>query len=117
VAKEEQHISSLASSALGKEQKRFVLLHMPTGADETAAIQQLLAILGDIKRPQGVTLVMGSEDTAAMARIMKGVFAKQPAHKLSGCLIAFVGAPPDEQSVGEAVIPSGAQFRFIEYKP
>jgi len=116
VEKSRQHIGALASKVLGEHQQ-FVLLHMPAGSDVEAGANQLGGILGDIKRPKGVVLVIGSEDTTAIASIVKKGFATVARNSLAGCIVVFVGAMSEQQSVGEAVAKSGAQFRFVEFQP
>ena len=116
VEKNRQHIGALANKVLGDHQQ-FVLLHMPAGSDIKAGAKQLGGILGDINRPKGVVLVIGSEDTTAMASIVKKAFATVAHNRLAGCLVVFVGATSEQQSVGEAVTKTGAQFRFVEFHP
>jgi len=76
VEKARQHIAALAGKVLGEHEK-FVLLHLPAGTnDENAGAKQLAGILGDIHNPNGVVLVVGSEDTTAIANMVKKAFAR-----------------------------------------
>ena len=111
-----QHISALASKTLEAHQQ-FVLLHMPAGSDKKAGSQRLSGILGDIKHPGGVVLVIGSEDISTMATIIKQGFANVPPQRLAGCVVIYVGSALEQQAVGEVVAKSGAEFRFVEFQP
>ena len=110
-----QHISAVATKALDGQQ--FILLHMPSGSDEKAGSHQLAGILDDLKHPRGVVLVIGSEDTTAMANIIKGGFATVRRERLAGCVVIYVGLASERRSVGEVVAKSGAEFRFVEFQP
>jgi hypothetical protein len=116
VEKARQHISALATKALDGPQ-HYIVLHMPAGSDVKSGSEQLAGILDDIKRPLGLVLVIGSEDTTAMATIVKNGFATVRRQKLAGCVVIYVGSASEQLSVGKLVTRSGAEFRFVEFQP
>jgi hypothetical protein len=106
-----------APETFGTQHQPFVLLHMPKGSDVKKGTTQLIGILGDIKRPSGVTLALGSPDTSGMAAMVVGAFSRVRNRALAGCKVIFIGAAADRARTQEAIEHAGATYVFAEYAP
>ena len=65
---------------------------------------------------EGTLLAYGSQNSAKSADLAIAAFAKAQAGSMKGVKVLFIGAPADSERVKAAVVPSGAEFKFIEAK-
>ena len=114
-----QHIVDLGGSALAKEDRNrnVTLVYVKAGAHVTENARRLADELDRIKDPNGIALVIGSEDTQTIAKIVLEAFNEAKPDHLVGCIVVFVGAASDNKLVGDAVSKTGASYRFVEFTP